>query len=114
MIELYIKNDTIKSRNQIVINNYDEEQGYTQIFNPPHELLIENGWELYEVPQPKPIEITLEDQYKTRIIDLIREKYTIDDEIALLRQRDLKIDEFEEYNTYVEECKQIAHREIYE
>lgn len=43
-------------------------------------------------------------------------KYTIDDEIAILRQATSKPQEFEEYNAYVEECKSKAKylMEIYE
>ncbi len=41
-----------------------------------------------------------------KIVDAIREKYSIDDEIALLRQRDIKKDEFKEYFDFVEKCKQ--------
>ena len=35
----------------------------------------------------------------------IREKYSLDDELAILRQRDTKPQEFEEYNSYVEKIK---------
>ena len=43
--------------------------------------------------------------YKQKVSCLIREKYSIDDEIAIIRQRDTKPEEFAEYNTYCEECK---------
>ena len=43
--------------------------------------------------------------YKQAIIDQIRLRYDNDDENALLRQRDTKPEEFEEYNTYCEQCK---------
>lgn len=44
--------------------------------------------------------------YKTLIDELIREKYSINDEIAILRQRDTKIEEFKEYFEFVENIKQ--------
>ena len=44
--------------------------------------------------------------YKESIISAIREKYSIDDEIAILRQRDTKPDEFEEYFNFVEGVKE--------
>lgn len=47
-------------------------------------------------------------QYKEKIVTLIREKYDLDDECAILRQRYTKPDEFAEYNTYVEQCKLTA------
>jgi hypothetical protein len=44
--------------------------------------------------------------YKERIISAIREKYSVDDELAILRQRDSKPDEFAEYFDFVESIKQ--------
>lgn len=46
--------------------------------------------------------------YESLIINLIRQKYTIDQELAILRQRDTKPAEFNEYNIYVEQCKANA------
>ena len=43
--------------------------------------------------------------YEERVVMRIRERYSIDDEIALLRQRDTKPEEFAEYNDYVEQVK---------
>lgn len=43
--------------------------------------------------------------YKDRIIARIREKYSVDDELAILRQRDTKPEEFAEYNAFVEQIK---------
>ena len=42
---------------------------------------------------------------KHKIVMEIRKKYSLNDEIALLRQRDSKPEEFKEYFDYVEECK---------
>ena len=41
-------------------------------------------------------------------IDLIREKYTINQELAILRQRDSKPNAYEIYNNFVEGCKAQA------
>jgi uncharacterized membrane protein affecting hemolysin expression len=43
--------------------------------------------------------------YEQRIVNRIREVYSVDDELAILRQRDTKPDEFEAYNTFVERIK---------
>lgn len=42
---------------------------------------------------------------KNQIIFAIREKYSIDDELAILRQRDTKPEEFQEYFEFVENIK---------
>lgn len=46
--------------------------------------------------------------YGERVTKLIREKYSVNDELAILRQRDSKPEEFEEYNEFAEECKKKA------
>ena len=46
--------------------------------------------------------------YEELIIKLIREKYSINQELAILRQRDYKPDEYEIYNNFVEGCKEQA------
>ena len=43
--------------------------------------------------------------YEQRVVDRIREVYSIDDEFAILRQRDTKPEEFAEYNAFVERIK---------
>lgn len=49
--------------------------------------------------------------YEQRIVNRIRERYSVDDELAILRQRDTKPDEFAEYNEYVEQVK-AEEREV--
>ena len=58
----------------------------------------------------KVIDIDVEDivdpaPYEQRVVDRIREVYSIDDEFAILRQRDTKPHEFAEYNAFVERIK---------
>ena len=46
---------------------------------------------------------------KDNIVDaLIRDKYSLSQELSILRQRDTKPEEYLEYNTYAEGCKRIA------
>ncbi len=47
-------------------------------------------------------------KYENTVDTLIRERYTLSNELAILRQRDSKPDEFAEYNAFVEECKAKA------
>lgn len=49
--------------------------------------------------------------YKVLVIEKIRKRYSVNDELAVLRQRDEKPGEFEEYSAYVEKCKAEAKRE---
>ena len=49
-----------------------------------------------------------QEEYNNLIVKLIREKYSINDELAILRQQTTKPDEFNEYNSYVEDCKAKA------
>ena len=52
------------------------------------------------------IEKAKEPTYKDKIIFAIRQKYSVDDELAILRQRDSKPEEFKEYFDFVESIKQ--------
>lgn len=58
--------------------------------------------------EPEPYKMS----YEEIIVSKIRERYTIDQELATLRQRDAKPQEFAEYNTYVEKCKLEAKQEV--
>lgn len=46
--------------------------------------------------------------YELQVEALIRKRYTVSDELAILRQRDTKPEEFKEYNAFCEECKSQA------
>ena len=51
--------------------------------------------------------------YEQRVVNRIRAVYSVDDELAILRQRDTKPDEFAEYNAFVEQIK-AEERAAYE
>lgn len=51
-------------------------------------------------------------EYKSTIDRLIRQRYSVSDEIAILRQRESKPEEYAEYNAYCEECKAQAKSEL--
>lgn len=51
-------------------------------------------------------------RYKQMVVRRIRERYSQDDELAILRQRDTKPEEFAEYNNYIEECKANLKAEL--
>lgn len=50
--------------------------------------------------------------YVAEVNKLIRKKYSMSAELAILRQRDAKPEEFAEYNAYAEECKARARTEL--
>ena len=50
--------------------------------------------------------------YEIEIIRKIRTKYTVNQELAILRQRDTKPVEFSEYNDFVEKCKKEVKKEL--
>lgn len=52
------------------------------------------------------------DEYENKIVALIRKKYNINQELAILRQRNTKPEEFAEYNEYVEQCKKQVKNEL--
>lgn len=70
---------------------------------PTDEQLIRAGYEIKDIEIPEPIPYV--PTYEERVVQLIRERYDLDAELAILRQRDSKPEEFAEYNSYCEECK---------
>ena len=51
-------------------------------------------------------------KYENRVVELLRKKYSLNQELAILRQRDNKQEEYAAYNAYAEECKATAKAEI--
>lgn len=62
-------------------------------------------------PEPEPIPEP-ESFYEDQVVALIRERYSADDELAILRQRDTKPEEFEQYFHYCEECKAAVKQKL--
>lgn len=50
--------------------------------------------------------------YGKLVTDKIRRRYSLNEELAILRQRDEKPEEFAAYNAYAEQCKAEAKAEI--
>ena len=78
------------------------------VANPTLEDFLADGWREYIAPEPTPYQPT----YEERVVDLIRLRYDVNAELAILRQRDSKPEEFAEYNAYCEECKLQAKEEL--
>lgn len=104
-----------EQRERIIPAVYDEEGN----------ILTEERTETYTVEVPVMVSVTRDmtpeeeaemlanqpiDQrtYKQMVEAFIRERYTVSDELAILRQRDTKPEEFEAYNAFCEECKARA------
>ena len=60
------------------------------------------------VARPAPTAEETQAAYEEYVNTLIREKYTLSQELAILRQRDSKPEEYAAYNAYCEECKAVA------
>ena len=56
---------------------------------------------------------TLSKEYATRVNQKIRARYSLSEELSILRKRDAAPEEFAAYNLFAEGCKQEARREIY-
>ena len=60
-------------------------------------------------------QVLANEEYENKIVALIRKKYNINQELAILRQRDAKPQEYQEYYDYVEQCKkQVKNVHNYE
>lgn len=65
------------------------------------------------VPRAEPTEEDRQAQYEGRVDGLIRSKYTLSQELALIRQQATKSEEYEVYFDYCEECKRQVRLEVY-
>ena len=72
-------------------------------------LVLKNGTYVTSDEEQSTDEIVI--SYEEKVVSLIREKYSVDDELAIQRQRDTKPDEFNEYFAYCEKCKEKAKEE---
>lgn len=102
MAKMYIKDGVLSRCKSLII-------GEMRIFNPTAEQIAEAGWTEYVPPVVN--EPAYVPTYEERVVEKIRARYTVDDELALLRQRDVKPDEFAKYNAYCEACKAEARAE---
>lgn len=57
-------------------------------------------------------ELAKKNQYENLIVSKIRQKYSINQELAIIRQRDTKPEEYQVYFDYVEQCKAEAKSEV--
>lgn len=96
---------------------YDEPiEGAVEITDERFEELIDGqaaGMLITEDEQGSPVLTEYVDSvpmptYEQRVQQSIRERYSVDDELAILRQRDTKPDEFAAYYEYAEQCKAQA------
>lgn len=72
-------------------------------------MFVKSNGRLIELPDPEPIEFSItESEYPSYVSSKIHEKYSIDDEIAIIRQKDEKPEEYEEYYNYCEMVKKEA------
>ena len=51
-------------------------------------------------------------KYESLVEKYIREKYSLSNELAILRQANTKVEEFNEYNNYAEACKKRAKENL--
>lgn len=68
-----------------------------------------NGVMKYKAPKADASQ--QEAAYQAAVIAKIRKQYSIDDEIALLRQKDAKPEAYQAYDAYCQQCKQEAKAE---
>ena len=81
-----------------------------QIWNPSEEQIKAAGWEEYTPEETASDEYV--PTYEEKVVELIRERYSIDDEIAILRQKDTKQEEYQAWYDYCEECKAQAKENV--
>ena len=99
METIYIKNKPIEFYKECIkIENY-KIKDYVEIDSTHCDFTIEVG-ELVN--------------YEDEVNNLVREKYSLSEELSLLRQKESKADEYQVYYDYVESCKTAAKDKVKE
>lgn len=81
--------------------------------NKEYALLEDGTYEWIESDSPVDSPILSQPDYEQLVEQLIREKYSVSQELAILRQRDAKPTEWQVYYDFAESCKTKA-REVTE
>lgn len=98
-------------------SSYDHRPSVVESYDGNHDIVNLNIKEVEREMQEgeKVVEYTADTiivekpaTYPSVVDALVRERYSVSDELAILRQKESKAEEFTEYNAYVEECKRIA------
>ena len=82
MVKLYTKNGQVKLANRIVITTEE-----SQIINPTHEMLLEDGWVEYVAPEvePKPYRKNKSEVMQEIVLEQYNSRTDIEDKEALDR-----------------------------
>lgn len=83
----------------------DPSVAYRPVYQEQQNTILVH-WDRY-TPASEPLPA-----YEQQVEALIRQQYSVSDELAILRQRDTKPEEFKAYFEYCEQCKAEAKREI--
>ena len=77
------------------------------------DILVKDRPQMSEEEKAKTLEKAKLKKYEEMVEQLIRQKYNLSQELAILRQWDSKPTEFAYYNLYAEECKAQAKAKVY-
>lgn len=80
---------------------------FERLKNLPQEEIVFTDEQIAEMEEQAKVH-----QYESMIVSKIRQKYSVNQELALLRQRDSKPIEYNEYYEYVEQCKLEVKRRL--
>lgn len=112
-----------------MVNMYKEAWRESKARSSDPSGFAEEGWEpvLVKAVKPKAADgsgakgylclvrfkrIPTKELYSREVEGLIRERYSVSDELALLRQRESKPEEYLEYYRYAEDCKAKAREHL--
>lgn len=115
----------VEPKTRVLKEAYDETIEYDKNGEPlkepkkvHHEAVVENYLEctglLAHFKSYTEEELSKQKQvrYENLVEQYIREKYSLSNELAILRQANTKVEEFNAYNLYAEECKARAKAEL--
>lgn len=121
----YLTIENVKEHTRVIkeayteeVTKFNEETGEEYTETVEHEQVTENYKTCdlvahFNTLTAEQIERQKQFKYESLVEKYIRQKYSISQELAILRQRDSKVEEFNNYNAYAEYCKAKAKMEVY-
>lgn len=96
-------------------NNATEKDITKEIYEEYDGKIIVRYVIVGQIPEPTETEVYVdkEREYEARVDELIRAVYTLSQELSILRQKDTKPEQYQEYYDYCEECKERARSEVW-
>lgn len=105
MEDILMNEEVVLTEEELYQKKISDE--FERLKNLPHTEIV-----LTEEQIQAELELAKQNQYEDMIVAKIRQRYSVNQELAILRQQTTKPEEYQAYYDYVEQCKAEAKSEV--